>query len=52
MTLVTNVVLFSVGAMIGHIGPRLPTLFMTRAKGFNVRFEPHPDPVSLSPYLS
>lgn len=52
MTLVTNVVLFSIGSIIGHIGPRLPTLFMTRTKGFNVRFEPHPGPVRLSPYLN
>ena len=47
-----SVVLFALGATIGHVGPRLPTLFMTRAKGFNVRLEPHPDPVTLSPYLT
>ena len=52
MTLVTNVVFFCIGSVIGHIGPRLPTLFMTRAKGFNLRFEPHPEPVTLSPYLT
>ena len=47
-----NLVLFFVGAVIGHVGPRLPTLFMTRAKGFNLRLEPHPEPVALSPHLT
>ena len=46
------VALFSLGAGIGHVGPRLPTLWMTRAKGFNTRFPPHPEPVPLSPYLT
>lgn len=44
--------LFLLGASIGHAGPRLPTLWMTRAKGFNTRFPPHPHPVPLSPYLT
>ena len=44
--------LFVLGATIGHVGPRLPTLWMTRAKGFNRRFPPHPLPVPLSPYLT
>ena len=52
MSLVATVALFSLGAGIGHIGPRLPTLWMTRAKGFNIRFPPHPEPVPLSPYLT
>ena len=52
MSLVETVALFSLGAGIGHIGPRLPTLWMTRAKGFNLRFPPHPEPVPLSPYLT
>ncbi|MEC7090062.1 MAG: hypothetical protein VXW82_06215, partial [Candidatus Thermoplasmatota archaeon] len=30
----------------------LPTLWMTRAAGFNRRFPPHPEPVPLSPYLT
>ncbi len=47
-----SLVLFFVGAVIGHVGPRLPTLFMTRAKGFNLRLEPHPEPVALSPHLT
>ncbi|MCH1541099.1 MAG: hypothetical protein L7S56_06705 [Candidatus Poseidonia sp.] len=44
--------MFVLGALIGHIGPRIPTLMMSRAKGFNTRFAPHPDPITLSPYLT
>ena len=52
MSVFEVVALFSLGAGIGHVGPRLPTLWMTRAKGFNTRFPPHPEPVPLSPYLT
>ena len=52
MSLAGTLGLFAMGAGIGHIGPRLPTLWMTRAAGFNRRFPPHPEPVPLSPYLS
>jgi len=52
MTIGSSVALFVAGCAIGHVGPRLPTLFMTRAKGFNVRFPAHPEPVELTPYLT
>lgn len=52
MGLGTGLALFGLGAGIGHIGPRLPTLFMTRGKGFNVRFAAHPHPVMLTPHLT
>ena len=52
MTVSGTIVMFFLGTFIGHVGPRLPTLFMTRAKGFNVRFPPHPHPIPLSPYLT
>ena len=52
VSVLETIALFSLGAGIGHIGPRLPTLWMTRAKGFNIRFPPHPEPVPLSPYLT
>ena len=52
MSLGATIGLFTLGASIGHVGPRLPTLWMTRAKGFNGRFPPHPQPVPLSPYLT
>ena len=52
MSLAGALGLFAMGAGIGHIGPRLPTLLMTRAAGFNRRFPPHPEPVPLSPYLT
>ena len=52
MSLAGTLGLFAMGAGIGHIGPRLPTLWMTRAAGFNRRFPPHPEPGPLSPYLT
>lgn len=52
MALIGSIVMFSLGSFIGHVGPRLPALYMTRARGFNVRFPPHPHPVPLSPYLT
>ena len=52
MSFVGSLALFTLGAGIGHIGPRLPALWITRARGFNRRFPPHPDPVPLSPYLT
>ena len=52
MSLAGTLGLFAMGAGIVHIGPRLPTLWMTRAAGFNRRFPPHPEPVPLSPYLT
>jgi hypothetical protein len=52
VSMIGSIVMFSIGGVIGHIGPRLPTLYMTRAKGFNVNFPPHPHPIPLSPYLT
>ena len=52
MSVVGSLALFSLGASIGHVAPRLPTLWMTRARGFNRRFPAHPHPVPLSPYLT
>ena len=48
----TNLLLLAFGAFIGHLGPRLPVLIMTRGKGFNLRFEPHPEPMALTPHLT
>lgn len=52
MSLATELILGFIGFFIGIIAPRLPTIFMTRTKGFNTHFPPHPDPVPLSPYLT
>lgn len=52
MSLTTNLTLLAFGAIIGHLGPRLPVLIMTRNKGFNIRFEPHPEPLLLTPHLT
>ncbi len=49
MGLTATVLLMALGAFIGHVGPRLPVLIMTRSKGFNLRFEPHPEPMALTP---
>jgi hypothetical protein len=52
MSLVVELTLGVFGFFIGIIGPRLPTVLMTRTKGFNKHFPPHPDPIPLSPYLT
>ena len=52
MSLVGTIGMVSFGAVIGHVGPRLPALFLTRGRGFNVHFSPHPEPVRLSPHLT
>ena len=52
MSFVTNLLLLGFGAFIGHLGPRLPVLIMTRGRGFNLRFEPHPEPMALTPHLT
>lgn len=52
MGLVGTIGMISFGALIGHVGPRLPTLLLTRGRGFNVHFSEHPEPVALSPHLT
>ena len=52
MGLVGTIGMVSFGALIGHVGPRLPTLLLTRGRGFNVHFSEHPEPVALSPHLT
>ncbi|MBT60716.1 MAG: hypothetical protein CMA63_04085 [Euryarchaeota archaeon] len=52
MTLLSSTGFFVVGALLGHLLPRFPFLLMSRAKGFNTRFPPHPEAVPLSPHLT
>lgn len=52
MSFAESLALVAIGAAIGHVGPRIPTLFMTRTRGFNTQFAPHPLPVELSPHLT
>ena len=52
MSIAAQVTIAGIGFMIGTIGPRLPTLFVTRTKGFNKHFPPHPEPIPLSPFLT
>jgi hypothetical protein len=50
--MLSTVSLFIFGAAIGHLVPRFPVLFMSRGRGFNLHFPPHPDPVPLGPHLN
>ena len=50
--MIEAIVLFSLGSFIGHVLPRFPVLLLSRGRGFNVHFPPHPDPVPLGPHLN
>ncbi|MDA9254523.1 hypothetical protein N9P14_00400 [Candidatus Poseidoniaceae archaeon] len=52
MSLIAGVGFFTLGCSIGHILPRFPYLLLSRTKGFNTRFPPHPEAIPLSPYLT
>ena len=52
MSLYVSLLIGGLGFCIGIIGPRLPNLFMTRTKGFNTHFPPHPEPIPLTPHLT
>ena len=43
---------FAIGLALGHLLPRLPMLMVTRSRGSNVRFAPHPAPIRLEPHLT
>ena len=50
--MIEAILLFSLGSFIGHVLPRFPVLVLSRGRGFNVHFPPHPDPVPLGPHLN
>lgn len=52
MTLLSTVGYFVLGGLLGHTLPRFPFLMMSRTKGFNTHFPPHPEPIPLSPRLT
>ena len=52
MSLLAQTSLFVFGAFIGHVLPRFPVLLMSRGRGFNVHFPPHPDPIPLGAHLN
>ena len=44
--------LFLLGSLIGHVLPRFPVLLLSRGRGFNLHFPPHPEPMPLGPHLN
>lgn len=52
MIVLDDFLLFFFGALIGHVVPRFPVLLMSRGRGFNVNFPPHPEPIPLGPHLN
>tara|TARA_B110000444_G_C18814358_1_gene584329 strand:- start:784 stop:1383 length:600 start_codon:yes stop_codon:yes gene_type:complete len=52
MSFVSQALLFLIGALIGHVLPRFPVLLMSRGRGFNMHFPPHPEPMPLGPHLN
>ena len=52
MSLVSSSLYFISGFIIAFLFPRLPGVLVTRGKGFNLNFPPHPEPIPLSPHLT
>jgi hypothetical protein len=52
MAMISQFLLFLFGAFLGHFLPRFPVLLMSRGRGFNLHFPPHPEPVPLGPHLN
>jgi|TARA_B110000003_G_C16639890_1_gene529791 hypothetical protein len=50
--MLSEVFLFLIGCIFGHVLPRFPVLLMSRGRGFNTHFPPHPQPVPLGPHLN
>ncbi|MCH1422462.1 MAG: hypothetical protein L7U62_03095 [Candidatus Poseidoniaceae archaeon] len=52
MSFLASVGFFFFGVSLGTVLPRFPFLLMSRTRGFNTNFPPHPEPVPLSPHLT
>lgn len=52
MSLLSSSLYFISGFIIAFLFPRLPGILVTRGKGFNLNFPPHPEPIPLSPHLT
>ena len=52
MSFIASIGYFFFGVAIAVLVPRFPFLLMTRTKGFNTHFPPHPEAIPLSPYLT
>ena len=45
--MIESILLFLFGSLIGHVLPRFPVLLLSRGRGFNLHFPPHPEPMPL-----
>ena len=52
MSFIESIGYFTLGVIIAIVLPRFPVLLMSRTKGFNTKFPPHPEAIPLSPYLT
>ena len=52
MTIISSSLYFLSGFILAFLFPRMPGLLVTRGKGFNLNFPPHPEPIPLSPHLT
>ena len=52
MSFTESIGYFTLGIIIAIVLPRFPVLLMSRTKGFNTKFPPHPEAIPLSPYLT
>jgi len=52
MNLLAAIGFFFLGVLLGTFLPRFPFLILSRTRGFNTKFPPHPEPIPLSPHLT
>jgi len=52
MNLLAAIGFFFLGVLLGTFLPRFPFLMLSRTRGFNTKFPPHPEPIPLSPHLT
>lgn len=50
--MIESILLFLLGSFIGHVLPRFPVLLLSRGRGFNLHFPPHPESMPLGPHLN
>ena len=50
--MISAVLYFIAGFLLGHLMPRVPFILISRNAGFNKGFPPHPEPIPLSPRLT
>ena len=50
--MISAIVFFVAGFLLGHLMPRVPFMVLCRTSGFNKGFPPHPEPIPLTPRLT